>query len=409
MKTTQPFFVSFCNEINIGADGWAMIAPFGDFPSPALIPDGKGGMKKVPAIQRIDKAGADAMVADFHNSRRGLRKFLTGCNIYVGHPHVPGLGKFYPDKEPKGVFANLETRADGLYGLPVFTNEGSDLVENADPAKRLRAFSGDLGESEDCGLVDGKPCYRPTKIYSAGLTNTPHLPVHFFNADDTLAEAPNAQADKPTTKNTMKKKLLEICTKLGIQFANEADDAQTEAALTEVESKVAAFANEKEALTQKVTALETDITNLTAQAAAAKTEITAAQTQFANERTERINDELALAITTGKITEAEKPTWQARLQVAAQFANERAALRALSPKIKTTSITLTRGGRTEQVDISDAKSRAQFANEVLVEIANELKLNRIRDHARIYAEAQRRHPALFEGMAFKEIKLPGKK
>jgi len=123
MKTTKPFFanestsatlVGFCNDINIGADGWAMIAPFGDHPSPALFPDGKGGMKKQPAIQRIDKTGAEMMVASFHNEQRGFRKFIRGCNIYVGHPHVPGLGKFYPDKEPKGVFADLAVREHQL-------------------------------------------------------------------------------------------------------------------------------------------------------------------------------------------------------------------------------------------------------------------------------------------------------
>lgn len=430
--------VGFCNEINIGSDGWAMIAPFGDHPSPALIPDGKGGMRKVPAIQRIDKAGADAMVASFHNEQRGFRKFIKGCNIYVGHPHVPGLGKFYPDKEPKGVFADLEVRDDGLYGLPVFTNEGSQLVEHTDPTKRLKAFSGDLGESEDCGQVDGKPCYRPTKIYSAGLTNKPHLPVHFFNSDDTLAEAPadaTNNNNQPTT--TMKKKLLALFAALSMkpQFANAADptEQELEVAVGELETKVATFANERTGWETTTTAIkkkllglaaavkisfanEAEITDIAAtvtqieeKVTKLNTDLTSAQTLFANERADRIKDELALGISSGRITAAEQPQWESRLKVEAQFANERTALRSLTPKVKTTSITLMRGGKTEQVDISDKESRAQFANEVMDAVATELKLSRSKDHNRIYSEAQRRHPALFEGMQSVEIKMPGGK
>ncbi|MEI8288782.1 MAG: hypothetical protein WCH99_04870 [Verrucomicrobiota bacterium] len=439
-ESTAATLVGFCNEINIGADGWAMIAPFGDHPSPALIPDGKGGMKKVPAIQRIDKAGAAAMVASFHNERRGLRKFLKGCNIYVGHPHVPGLGKFYPDKEPKGVFAELEVRADGLYGLPVFTNEGSNLVENPDPAKRLKAFSGDLGESEDCGMVGGKPCYRPTVIYSAGLTNTPHLPVHFFNSDDTLAEpaeAGPANVNNHNQTNKMKKKLIALFAALSLKptFANAAEptDTEMEAAIGDIETKVATFANERTAWETATTGIKKKLVGLAAlvkitfaneaaitdpaativqieeKVTKLNTDLTAAQAAFANERADRIKDELALGISSGRITAAEQPTWEGRLKVEAQFANERTALRALAPKVKTTSITLQRGGKTEQVDISDPKDRAQFANEIMGAIAGELKLNRTKDHNRIYAEAQRRHPALFEGMQSIEIKMPGSK
>ena len=116
-----------------------------------------------------------------------------------------------------------------------------------------------------------------------------------------------------------------------------------------------------------------------------------------------------MAVTSGRITEAEKPTWEGRLKVAAQFANERTAIRGLTPKVKTTSITLTRGGRQEQVDISDPKNRATFANEVMDAVAKEMKLSRSTNHTAIYNEAARRHPALFENMAFKEIKMPGKK
>jgi hypothetical protein len=60
-------------------------------------------------------------------------------------------------------------------------------------------------------------------------------------------------------------------------------------------------------------------------------------------------------------------------------------------------------------ETSDPRPGAAFANEILGAIAAELKLNRMKDHNRIYAEASRRHPALFRGMRFQEVKIRGKK
>lgn len=415
-EATEPVLVGFVNEINIGADGWAQLAPFGDHPSTALMPDANGKVKKQSAIQRIDKEGCDAMVAGFCNERRGVRKFLKGCNIYVGHPDMPGLGAHYPDKEPKGVIADLEVRADGLYGLPVFNNEGSELVET----KKLRAFSGRFGDSVPCGDVNGVPAYRPTRIYSAGLTNTPHLPVHFFNADNTLAEA-SAEAENKT-KTSMKKKLIALCATLGIQFANEADDAQTEAALDQVSTKVAAFANEatQTAATQKsirekllglcaklgiTFANEAAITDPAATLGQVQDKIVtltserdAAQTEFANARKAHVDDLIAHGLKSGVITGAEETDWRRRLSVAAQFANERTAFAALTPKVKTKSVTVNRGGREQTVDLSNPQSRAQFINEEIAVVAAELKLNPKEDYDRIYNIVQKRHPAVFELM-----------
>lgn len=407
----------FINEIAIGADGWAMICPYGDHPSEALIDAGNGKLKRQKAIQRITKASAETMVAQFHNSRKGLRKFLRGVNIYVGHPDVPGLEARYPDKEPKGVFADMETREDGIYGLPVFTNEGSEIVEQ----KKLRAFSGRLINSVPDGEKNGVPVYCPTEICSVGLTNNPHLPVHFFNSDDTLAEAP-AEAEKRKHQTTMKKKLIALCATLGIQFANEADDAATEAALDQVNSKVAAFANEQTSLKQKLLKLcarvgitfanEAQITDPAATLVQVEerigtlaTERDTARTQFANERKARIEDAIGSAITGGRITEAERAQWQNRLNVEAQFANELQTLAALKPTVKTQSvITAQRGGREVQIDISNPQARTQFVNEAMDEVAAEMKLDRKKDHQRIFNTVQQRHPALFASMQQPEPK-----
>ena len=415
----------FVNELTIEPDGWAMIAPFGDFPSEALLPTADGKLKRQKAIQRITKETGDGIVAQFHNSRTGLKKFIRGCNIYVGHPDMPGLESRYPDKTPKGVFADMETREKGLFGLPVFTNEGMDLVEGRKlvNGQKVRGFSGRLIDSVPDGTKDGVPVYCPTALASAGLTPYPHLPVEFFNADDTLAEDATEAATKQKTK--MKKKLIALCATLGIQFANEADDAQTEAALDQVSTKVTALTTQSTSIKQKLLCLcqkvgiafanEAEITDPDATLAQVEekigkldTDLASARTQFANERAARIGDELGLALSTGRITAADKPVWEGRLKVDAQFANELTALRALKPVVKTTSITLKRGSREEQVDISNPQTRAQFVNEICTEIAAELKLDSLRDSKRILAVAHARHPALFE-TPHVEIKTPGRK
>lgn len=405
----------FINELTIDADGWAMIAPLGDFPSEALLPTADGKLKRQKAIQRITRESAEGMVAEFHNSRTGLKKFLRGCNIYLGHPDMPGLEARYPDKTPKGVFADMKVREKGIYGLPVFTNEGMDLVEGRKlvNGQKCRGFSGRLIDSVPDGEANGVPVYCPTKIISAGLTPHPHLPVEFFNSDDTLASV-STDADKPTQTQNMKKKLLAVCSLLGIQFANEADDAQTEAALAEVETKVAAFANEKQTLTDKVTGLETDKAEagrankkLADDLAAANKAATDAQAEFANERAARINDMIAGGLARGVITGAEEADWRRRLGDKAQFANESTAFSKLAPKVKTTLVTVKRGGSEMQVDVSDARARRQFINEASAEIAAELKLDPAKDARRIAAVVQQRHPALFSNVPHVEIKMPG--
>jgi hypothetical protein len=421
--TGQTATVFFANELSIEADGWAMIAPFGDFPSEALMEAPGGKLKRQRAIQRITKERGEEMVAQFHNSRAGVKKFIRGCNIYLGHPDMPGLESRYPDKTSKGVFADMEARDKGIYGLPVFTNEGMDLVEGRQlvNGKKVRGFSARLIESVPDGNKDGVPVYCPTQIVSAGLTPFPHLPVEFFNADDTLASADAEAENQNQNQNRMKKKIIALCAKLGIQFANEAaDEAATEAALDQIDTKVAAFANEaasaaattktiKSKLLSLCTAVGIQFANaeqITDPAAtigqandkvtALVTERDAAKAEFANERTARINDELALAISTGRITDAEKPTWQTRLNVPAQFANEMTAIRALAQKVKTKTITLERGQRRDQVDLSNTGQRRQFINEVCAEIAAERKLDPIKDSKQIQNLAAARHPQLFE-------------
>ena len=168
--------VEISNDIKIGEDGWAQIAPFGDFPGMALVDDGSGGMRREKAIQRIDKAAATNMVTEFKNCSIANR-YLIGTKIFKGHPDVPGYEKKYPDKSPVGVFADLAVRDDGFYGQPVFTNEGDEA------RKTLRAFSG-RWNADFVAEENGTKVYSPSVLISAGLTDRPNLPVQLLNEAD---------------------------------------------------------------------------------------------------------------------------------------------------------------------------------------------------------------------------------
>jgi hypothetical protein len=114
--------VSFINEIAIGGDGWAQLAPFGDYPGEALVTETGGRIAKFPAIQRLDRAAALGMVARFKSPWQRVKRYFTGCPIFAGHPDVPAFASDYPDKSPKGMIVDLQVRDDGLFCKPVFTN-----------------------------------------------------------------------------------------------------------------------------------------------------------------------------------------------------------------------------------------------------------------------------------------------
>lgn len=374
--------VDFSNEINIGEDGWGQIAPLGDFRGMAMIWE-NGVLKKFPAWQRIDKQAVTQMANEFKQSRKGIRGFLKGRGIFNGHADVPGMESRYPDKLQKGVFIDLEAREDGLYGLPVFTNEGEQLLTT----KKARYFSGRWDTVATDETKDGLKVFRPSLFISAALTNKPNLPVQMLN-----------EAEEPK-ENPMLKKVITFLALHGVQIANEATEEQAATALEtfggKLKSDSTQFANEKTRLESDVTARDTEIGSL-------KTERDNFKTSFANERKARVEREIGLALETGRITAAEKPDWERRLGNETQFANELSALEKLAPKVKTQSFTMTRGDR--KVELANESERREMVAQLINEVCSELNLDPKKDYNRAFNEVQKRHPALFTAMQQPETK-----
>lgn len=445
MKTT--LLTAFTNELSLGADGYAQLAPIGDFPGVAFIadPQARGGFRKAKAIQRVDAVAVADMVNEYQASRKGITRFLRSRPIFKGHPDVPGNERRYPDKTPKGVIANVVARSDGLYGEPILTHEGEQLVTQTNCK-----FPSARWEADEVGEENGLKIYRPSRLLSVGLTPSPNLPVQMMNEMDDdgdydgdhdadeqmpcphckkstpakpgacsycgqaisphhvaqaraqmhndLAAKTAADAETKTTR-MIKTKLLAVLHKLGITVANDATDEQLAAAVDDLGNKAASaatLATEKTSLANSVTSLESAATARVTEIGALRTERDNLKTSFDNERKARIDDELGAALRDGRVLGADAPAWRTRLENPAQFDNELKNLRALKPIIKTRT-SFTRGTRT--IEIANAAQRRQALQEVIAEICAERKWDPRADYDKAFAEAQKQHPAIFESMA----------
>jgi len=322
-------------------------------------------------MQRLDRAAAEAMAARFKSPWHRLKRYFTGCNIYAGHPDVPALANEYPDKTAKGMIVDLDVRAEGLFCKPVFTNEGSELVET----RRLRALSAywtarEIGEQAG---PDGQPVkiFRPDALKSAGLTNHPNLPVQFLNEarGQERRAVENISTNEPEVPPRLNQIVVDFLSAQGIAVANEATEAELAGALRQMGERV---------------------TTAEATLAARSVELEGLATELANERQFHVDALLDGALQGGCVTEAQRLEWAARF--AADFANASAALARLTPVMKTRGLTLQFGAR--KAEIANATERRD-ALDTLVKA--EMAANG-GDYDRAFAAVQKANPALFAAM-----------
>lgn len=371
----EPVLIGLCNDLVVQHDGWAMLSPYGDFPGKAIVQLPNGLFQSVDAIQRVDKIAAEEMVREFKSLLGTAKRFVRGRKLFIGHPDVPALANDYADKSPKGVFVDLEARQDGLFGKPILTEEGSDLVEN----QAYKALS-PYWTANELPDENGKKVFRPNVFKSAGLTNRPQLPVrHLMNE----AEQPD-----PTLMN--KSKVLAWLKQHGIELANEATDDQIETALAQIGTKLTTVANEK---TTAETALANEKTTLVAKTTentALASERDTLKTQFANERKAHITLLLDTAIAEGRITPAQRVEWTGKLE--SNFANEAAALSKLQSNLKIRSAIGDIGNR--KAEIANAQDRQAKVQAAVNKRIADFK----EDYDTAFANVRRDNAALFEAM-----------
>jgi hypothetical protein len=375
----------FTNAAAPGEDGWAMIAPYGDYPGMASIPQPDGSLRRVHALQRLDPQAAESMVRNFKSLWGRVKQYITGTPIYLGHPDGLGVGHKYPDKTPKGMFTDIEARAAGLFGKPVFTNEGLELLGKF-PALSGRWTAEEIGEEERDG--QRVKVFRPDVLKSAGLTDKPNLPVELLN------EFEAAEQGQPKGRIMKKEKLLALLKKHGVELANDATDEQIEQAFDKLGAdgkKLGDITNERDTLNTQLTAeketaktKDNTITTLTQERDKAKTD-------FTNERAAHRDALLDVALYEGRITPAEKGEWQKKLDT--DFVNERANLLKRAPVTRTTTQTGDLGQRkAELANVQDRQSKvAELVNEAMTK-------NPRLSYEEAFSQVRKNNKALFDSM-----------
>jgi len=261
-----------------------------------------------PQVGEIDEEftrhGADAIAADLA-ARKGQKGF-KGYPVYQGHPDAPApIGSKYPNKAAVGwITAAVPGETAAVFHVRWLANPGEGFSH----------FSPYWGGTFD----NSKKLLIVTKFKSLGLTNDPDyddmsLP-HEGGGDDQPAGTP-AQPNKEKRMD-----LKAIAKLLGLpETATEED----------INAAIGAALKAK--------------TDAEAQAKTAGDAQKSAETQCEHERQAHRKTILDRAVEDGRITGAERGTWEARLSHEKSFAGETAALAALPKKLKTDPAAL--GGR----------------------------------------------------------------
>lgn len=317
--------VTAANESPVGSDGYALFAPYGDaenvfaledptafrsrFPDAEFITD--GGVTKVRAIQRITAANSKPMADRFHSVVGTVKRWFQGAPVFYRHPDEPGSTA--SDPQALGLVTSIDARETGLFGVPVFNSAGATAVNSKE-----KLFFSPRFRFRPTGVEGGRLVMEPTDFLSVGLTPEPNL------AADAVNEAAASAAN--ISPNTMNKTLLlAALTAVGI---NPAADASDEAIATDIRNLGARLntgvtaANERDSLKSENDRLKSELETL--------------KTTAANEA--KVTREAAInaAVRDGRITEADRATWDGILTASA--ANGRAALEALPRKVKTTPV-----------------------------------------------------------------------
>jgi len=146
------------NEFQLTQPDWAQLSPYGDFPH-------------ARGTQRVTPEVAARVVRAFDSLASKLERLFGGLPFYIGHPDLPNAT---PDADRKayGWITALEARADGLYGRVKWSDPGRELLRQGH-----YKYLSPLWEAAPAGTEDGRPIYHPERLVSAGLTNTPNLPL----------------------------------------------------------------------------------------------------------------------------------------------------------------------------------------------------------------------------------------
>ena len=355
------------------SEGWIRLVSFGDHKHP------KG-------IQQVTRRATETMVSNFGSFvNQTMQKFRgdPGLPIYIGHPDdeqfagKPG----HEDTRAHAWITEMQTRDDGLYIKPKWSNTGKEIIENAhfkyiSPRWVMRKIA--------------RGIFEPVRLISVGLTNNPNI----------LGDAVANENQKENTMNELLKKLLE---KLG--FSNEqtaayidsGKGAPTEEDILGKADSLVANTAEVDKLKKEKEDLEGKLTTANETKAHAQRDLNESETSrkeaeklFANERKERIGAMLDFSIKEGRITAANRQAWEDKLEKAEGEAFTTAAneLSKLDPTVKTNSKT---------ADLGSRKPSTAASNEFSEKVGDYMREHSC-DYETAWGNCKSKHKDLFDQM-----------
>lgn len=170
------------NQFTLLQEESVQLSPYGDFPH-------------ARGMQRMNRAAAEAMVAQFHSFRGRLGRLFGGLPFYVGHPDLPNSSETV-DRKAYGWIMSIEAREDGLFGQVKWSDAGLELLRNAH-FKYLSPY----WEAREIANENGRRVYQPVALLSAGLTNQPNIPVRPLANSTVAAEVTKLCAESAAVKN----------------------------------------------------------------------------------------------------------------------------------------------------------------------------------------------------------------
>lgn len=364
-------FFTLSNDVAaLNAEGWALLAPFGEHPKSRTVRK-NGAVQEEKFIQVLDQEAAARLLSRENSLFRRIRRAVVGIPVYKGHPdlrvHSPetvqgGRGR----AEQIGVIDQVRQTARGIEAHFVLSPAGADAVE-----KEGCKYPSALWLVEPIGQRGGATLARPFKLLSAGLTAHPNI-----CGVESLANARSAD-----TQKTHKPDMKLIAGWLLAQGATLADsDSPTELEVLDALQKlhtaqagdVVSLANEKSTLAGQLNALEQQVASL---------------------KTSRAGAVADLAIAKGKLALAERETRIAALANATDFEKDAAALLGAATRFKT--IANAESGKV----LSNHRAGGDAREEYCAAVERFMKESGEADPIKAHRAVLKTHPALAE--AFK--------
>ncbi len=273
--------------------------------------------------QVVDEEAADALISNFRSVGAGVAEMFKGVPVYEGHADDAGWRAAHPGHKASAVarIKDLEKEADGVWAEAVANSAGVELLGGEAPA-----YTGHSPRWR-CVPVSGRPKhYRPVMLWSDALTNEPNIPgsVIALNDNSYLADAEENESPEPEKA----------------QPENQTNDDMK---LTAEAMKALGFAPDAMPTPEEISAA---IVKMLGEKTTAEADLVTANSRVTSlESARNVARDLIIAnaVTSGRITEADKPRWIDALNT--DFAGEAAKIEKLMPVLNTSNHLEGLGGR----------------------------------------------------------------